>query len=114
MVSYYILKKKIKLIINQKNKIYFHTQLSYVLHSIEISNKGNKNIYFNTMEKNTYSITALKERWCEVLNDDICDITLLNSFKNAKKFSPSVYQHYNQYKLLHRNTVNNQLLKKRT
>ena len=39
-------------------------------------------------------------------------LTMQAAFKNAKKFSPSVYQYYNQYKLIHRRTVNNQLLKK--
>ena len=34
------------------------------------------------------------------------------SFKNAKTFASSVYQYYNQYKLIHRRMVNNQLLKK--
>ena len=63
------------------------------------------------MEKDTKNITLLKEKWCEALNDDINDVILLNSFKIAKKFSPSEYQHYNQYKWIHRRTVNNQLLK---
>ena len=44
--------------------------------------------------------------------DEVRIDTLSNSFKNAKKYSPSVYQHFNQYKLLHRRIVNNKLLHK--
>ena len=40
------------------------------------------------------------------------DDTIVTYFKNAKKFAPSVYQYYNQYKLVHRRTVNNRLLKR--
>ena len=36
--------------------------------------------------------------------------TLSKFFKNAKKYSPSVYQHFLQYKLLHRRIVHNTLL----
>ena len=50
-------------------------------------------------------------RHCQALNDGITDDTLFKSFKNAKKIVPSVYQYYNQYKLIHRRTINNQLLK---
>ena len=67
----------------------------------------------NTLGKDLYSINLLKDKWCESLNDDINMLTMQAAFKNAKKFSPSVYQYYNQYKLIHRRTVNNQLLKKR-
>ena len=38
--------------------------------------------------------------------------TISNAFKNAKKYSPSVYQHFTQFKLLHRRIVNNRLLHK--
>ena len=57
-------------------------------------------------------MNTIKEKWSENLNDEIDSRTLQISFKNAKKFSPSVYQYYNQYKLIHRRTVNNQLLKR--
>ena len=39
------------------------------------------------------------------------DWTLSNSFKNAKRYL-SVYQHFIQYKLLHRRMVHNKLLHK--
>ena len=38
--------------------------------------------------------------------------TISKAFKNAKINSPSVYQHFIQYKLLHRRVVNNKLLYK--
>ena len=62
--------------------------------------------------KDPYYITTIKEKWSEHLNEEINIITLQESFRNAKKTSPSIYQYYNQYKLIHRRTVHNQLLKK--
>ena len=108
------LKKKIRLLISHRNKSYvcISPQLPHILHLIEIGNKGNRNIYFNILRKDPYCMNTIKEKWSENLNDEIDSRTLQISFKNAKKFSPSVYQYYNQYKLIHRRTVNNQLLKR--
>ena len=108
------LKKKIQLLTCQQNKAYvcIFPQLSHILHHIEIGNKGNKNIYFNILGKDPYCINIIKEKWSEHLNDEINTKTLQAYFKNAKQYSPSVYQYYNQYKLIHRRTVHNQLLKK--
>ena len=108
------LKKKIQLLTSQQNKTYvcIFPQLSHILHLIEIGNKGNKNIYFNILGKDPYCMNTIKEKWSEHLNDEINTKTLLASFKNAKKYSPSVYQYYNQYKLIHLRTVHNQLLKR--
>ena len=57
-------------------------------------------------------MTELQDKWSQKLNDGIRLDTLSNSFKNAKKYSPSVYQHFNQYKLVHRRIVHNKLLHK--
>ena len=83
----------------------------HILYTVVISNKGNKNVYFNSLKDDISFINVLREKWCEALND-ITDATLFKSFKNAKRFAPSVYQYYNQYKLIHRRTINNQLLKR--
>ena len=64
------------------------------------------------MGKDHFSVNALKDKWCERLNDEININTIQNAFKNTKKYSLSAYQYYNQFKLIHGCTVHNQLLKK--
>ena len=81
-------------------------QLSHILHDIEIGNKGNKSVYFNYLGNDSFILDKL----CETLNGDINIDMWTTSFKNAKKHSPSVYQCFNQFKLLHRR-INNQLPK---
>ena len=49
---------------------------------------------------------------CPTFNEDIFPSTIHRSFKNAKQFSTSAYQHFNQFKLIHRRTINNQLLRR--
>ena len=51
-------------------------------------------------------------KWEEHLNEEVNIKTLQTSFKNAKQFATSIYQYYNQYKLIYKRTVHNQLLKK--
>ena len=104
---------KIPIICQQRNMHYLHVfpQLSHILYDIEIGNKGNKNVYFNSLGNDSFMLDSLVDKWSETLNDDI-NIDMLTSFKNAKKHSPSVYQYFNQFKLLHRRGINNQLLKK--
>ena len=80
--------------------------------SEELSNKGNKNTYFNTMEKDLNVIGSIQEKWSKTLNEDGSDSTLQNAFKAIQNYSPSTYQRYNQFKLLHRRIINNQILKK--
>ena len=108
------LKKKLQQIITRKNIIYSitHPRMSYTLHDIEIGNKGNKNTYFNINTDNVYLILEIQEKWATSFNEDIFISTIQNSFKNAKKFSTSAYQHFNQFELIHRRTINNQLLKR--
>ena len=87
-------------------------RLPYILYIIEPGVKGNKNIYFNLKNTGNNIHLELKDKWSNKLNEDIRLDTVSNSFKNAKKFSFSVYQHFIQYKLLHRKTVHNKLLHK--
>ena len=87
-------------------------RLPYILYIIEPGVKGNKNIYFNLKNTGNNIHLELKEKWSNKLNEDIRLDTVLNAFKNAKKFSLSVYQHFIQYKLLHRKIVHNKLLHK--
>ena len=64
------------------------------------------------MGKDHFSVDALKDKWCERLNDELSTSTIQNAFKNTKNYSLSAYQYYNQFKLIHGRTVHNQLLKK--
>ena len=71
-----------------------------------------KNTYFNSLNTGLNILTELQDKWSEKLNDEIRLDTLSNSFKNAKRYSPSIYQHFIQYKLFHRRIVHNELLHK--
>ena len=87
-------------------------QVSHILYKIDMGSEDNKNVYSNIVGRDTNIVCTIKEKCCESLNDDILLSTVQSSLKNAKKFSPSVYQYYNQFKLIHMRTVNNRLLKK--
>ena len=85
-------------------------QLPFILYIIEAGPKGNKNTYFNSVNTGNNVLIDLQHEWSKSLNDKIRLDTLTNSFKNAKKYSPSVYQHFIQYKLLPRSIVHNRSL----
>ena len=109
------LKRKIQMAIGN-NHISMHDnvrpRLPFILHIIETGSKGNKNTYFNSKNTGNNVLIDLQFKWSENLNDEIRLDTFANSFKNAKKYSPSVYQHFIQYKLLHRRIVHTRLLYK--
>ena len=107
------LKKKIKLLLGNSQILEHNNlrpRLPYILYIVESCTKGNKNIYFNSLPAVSNIMVDLQNKWSEKLNDEIRLDTISNSFKNAKKYSPSVYQHFIQYKLLHRRVVHNHLL----
>ena len=108
------LTNKIRLVLPQKDKFYSnpHPKLSHILYDIEIGNKGNKDKYHNTLRGQLDIVSDIKDKWSNSFNEEIGNDTVQKAFKTAKKLAPSVYQYYNQYKLLHRRTVNNQLLKR--
>ena len=87
-------------------------QMSHILYTTEICNKGNKNIYYNSLDKNPQPLVTLKEKWSHILTEEVSIQILHTAFKTAKIHSPSAYQHFLQYKLLHRRTATNKLLKK--
>ena len=82
-------------------------RLPFIMHIIESNSKGNKNTYFNSQNTGNNVLSELQIKWSTKLNEDTILDTISNSFKNAKTFSPSVYQHFIQYKLLHRRIVHN-------
>ena len=87
-------------------------RLPCILYNIDTGSKGNKNTYFNLVENGNRILIELQNKWSEKMNDIIHLDTISKAFKNAKKFSPSVYQHFTQFKLIHRRIVNNKLLHK--
>ena len=111
---YLRLKKKIQNSMFQYkvHNSYKRPQLSHVLYRIDMGNGNNKNVYSNIIGRNTNNVCIIKDKWSESFNDDILLNTVQTSFTNTRKFSPTVYQYYNQFKLIHRRTVNNKLLKK--
>ena len=108
------LKKKIQQIVSQKNIVYssMNPRMSYILHDIGIGNSGNQNTYFDINSDNDNIVNDIKDKWATSFNEDIFPSTIHRSFKNAKQFSTTAYQHFNQFKLIHRRTINNQLLRR--
>ena len=111
---YMRLKKQVQNLMSQYNVhgLCSRPQLSHILYKIDLGSDDNKNVYSNIVGRDTNIVCNIKEKWSETLNDDILLSTVQLSLTNAKKFSPSVYQYYNQFKLIHMRTVNNKLLKK--
>ena len=44
-------------------------QLPYVLHILELSTTGNKNIYYNSLERNIGYSNISKDKWSYELNE---------------------------------------------
>ena len=78
-----------------------HPHLPYILHIMDIGNKGNKNTYFSTINTGNMVLTHIQQKWSESLNDEVQLEVLIKAFKSAKQYSPSMYQHFNQFKLVH-------------
>ena len=114
VLLHFNLKEKINNICqNQRNlSLNASPQMSHILHEVKIGNKGNKNIYYNSLGINHLPIVTLKEKWSQTLNEEISTHRLSIAFKTAKIHSPSVYQHFLQYVQIYRRTVTNSLLKK--
>ena len=52
-------------------------------------------------------IQNVKQKWEEVLNDDITYTTVENAFRDISKMKESAYYKYLQFKLLHSRTITN-------
>ena len=87
-------------------------QASHILYRVDMGSENNKNVYSCLVGRDVNITCTIRDKWSESLNDEVFLIAVQTAFKNAKKFSPTVYQHYNQFKLIHRRTINNCLLKK--
>ena len=89
--------KRIQLIlgnnqISQNDNI--RPRLPFISYIIEAGGKGNKSTYFNSQNTGLNILRELQDKWSEKLKDEIRLDTLSNSFKNAKRYSPSLYQHF--------------------
>ena len=84
--------------------------MPYNLHLLKSGTEGNKSVYFRSLCKDLTTIANLQAKRSQTLMDEVSVKTITKAFKNAKSYSPSVYQQYNQFKLLHRRTVNNKVL----
>ena len=85
-------------------------QLPYVLYILDLGTTYNK--YIPVLLTQGTNIKQVQENRSKHLNDDTCITsgTVTKGFKNIKTIAPSVYQYFNNFKLLHRRTVHNKLL----
>ena len=54
----------------------------------------------------------IKEKWENILNNDLSYDTIENAFKEITHMKTGAYQKYFQYKLLHNRTITNEKLHK--
>ena len=65
-------------------------QFPYVLHILDLGTKGNKNVYFSTIESGNNIFKRVQENWSKHLNDGTTFETVTKGFKNIKTIAPSV------------------------
>ena len=102
-----IMKLHVKHSINKVQSI-----LPYILKVIQLSGKGCQTIYTIIQTKSDNIILTLKEKWEQMLNDDISEDDTQNAFKITQKFPKCVYNRYVQFKILHNRLNTRQLLHK--
>ena len=57
-------------------------QLPYVLHILELSTSGNKNVCYNSLERNTSCLNTSKDKCSQELNEEIHTEIVIKAFKN--------------------------------
>ena len=102
-----IMKLRVKHKINNVQPI-----LPYILKVIQLSGKGCRTIYTIIQNKSDNIILTLKEKWEQMLNDDISEDDIQNAFKITQKFPKCVCNRYVQFKILHDRLNTRQLLHK--
>ena len=102
-----IMKLRVKLNINNVRPI-----LPDILKIIQMSGKGCQTIYTIIQTKSDNNILTLKEKWEQMLNDDILEDDIQNAFKITQKSPKFVYNRYVQFKILHDRLNTRQLLHK--
>ena len=88
---FFELRENIHDILNQYDFIWNKQtpQLPYILYILDIGTKGNKNVYFSTIESGNNIIKQVQEKWAIHFNEDISFDTVTSGFKNIKKVAPS-------------------------
>ena len=90
----------------------FLPMLPEVLRIIQMNGKGCQDIYNIIQNKSDNIIPTLKEKWENLLNDDVCEDDIQNAFKVTQKSPKCVYNRYVQFKILHDRLNTRQLLHK--
>ena len=86
-------------------------QLPYILYMLDLGTKGCKNVDFSTIESGKNVVKQVQEKWAKHFNDDITFDTVTSGFENMTGIARLVYQHLNYFRILHRRTVHNTLIK---
>ena len=95
--------------INTNNNMY-GPYLPYILFKIGYNIKGCAMTYNCLMNYNYNIITEARNKWEEVLDDDIPHYTIEKSFKNLQKIKEGSFTKYLHFKMLHRRIVTNKKL----
>ena len=106
-LDYFRLNQSVNKLI-QKNET--HNKISgpclpRIVFEIGLNDKGCSKTYNKLMEYNGNIIKEVKEKWEEVLNEDIRYKTIQTAFKVLPTLKVSAYQKYLQFKLLHSRTA---------
>ena len=80
------------------------------LYEIGLAQTGCSGTYRRLMSFDYKIIQNVKQKWEEVLNDEITYLTVEKAFRDISKMKESAYYKYLQFKLLHSRTITNALL----
>ena len=102
-LDYENLKFKIKELMQniEKNTPIIGPHLLRISFEVGITQKGCCAIYKKLMSCDYKIIQNVKQKWEEVLNDDITYSTLETAFKDISKMKESAYYKYLHFKMLH-------------
>ena len=84
--------------------------LPRILFETGITQKGCSGTYKKLMDWDYNIIQDVKQKWEEVLNEDIPYLIVENAFKYVTKIKESAYYKYLQFKMLHSRTIINEKL----
>ena len=77
------------------------------LYEIGLTQTGCSGTYRKLMSFDYKIIQNVKQKWEEILNDEITYLTVENAFRHISKMKESAYYKYLQFKLLHSRTITN-------
>ena len=106
------IKAKVMKLNGKVNTINLRPLLPDVLKIVQINGNGCQNIYNFIHKKSDNIITSLKEKWEQLLNDEVSEKEIQNAFTITQKTPKCVYNRYVQFKILHVRLNTRQLLHK--